>query len=265
MKVAAKNFERLGEDGNGEIERLLRKEGNEEVKYVRFRMTRPVLNFIENGSILQNKLFENIAVSVSFISVVGYDIASMNSSQIRERIIAEQESSAIKLIGKLCNQSFSSTLSLIANNETILKKIKRHFEVMSEMLVNHETCLAPVFLAIAGNNQEMGDWILANFLDLKKGNSHAKMVNEIVCSQLTHTHNRVSHVHHFILNIAIKEILHLHSSANLFQSTFKFLALLPFAETWTTSIHISALDFTTHQVSPSTKLHQYNNLLLKVT
>ncbi|KAL4506801.1 hypothetical protein ABPG72_001222 [Tetrahymena utriculariae] len=246
VKVAAKNFERLREDGNGDVEKLLRANYSQEVKFLRFRFTRPIINFIENGSVLQTKLFENIAISLSFISVMGYHTNMLNSQQITEKVISEQESSAIKLIGKLCNQSFSQTLNLIANNESILDKIKRHFEVMSLLLVNHEHCLAPVFLAIAGNNQEMGDWILTNFLDLNKVSSHAKMVSEIVCSQLSHTHKRVQKVHNFVLQAAVKEILTLHEvSSNQYQAAFHFNALLPFAETWATSIHISSLDFGT--------------------
>lgn len=60
----------------------------------------------------------------------------------------------------------------------------------------------------------MGDWILNKFLDLSKDSSHAKMVGEIVCSEILHTHKRVKQLHGFVLNTGIKEILSLSKAAN---------------------------------------------------
>lgn len=80
-------------------------------------MVRPVVNFVDSSSVLSSKLFENIAVSISFISINGYSASQISSSTIRRKMVSEQESSGINLIGKLCNKSFKHTVSLIANDE----------------------------------------------------------------------------------------------------------------------------------------------------
>jgi TRAP-type uncharacterized transport system substrate-binding protein len=45
-----------------------------------------------------------------------------------------------------------------------LHKFKNSFQTLSDLLVAYEKNLAPLILGIAQHNEEMGDWIIQNFL-----------------------------------------------------------------------------------------------------
>jgi len=60
-----------------------------------------------------------------------------------------------------------------------------------------------VFLAIAANNQEMGDWMIEDFLNLNRSSQHAKMVAEIISSAqqpMRTAFPRLQRMHIFILH-----------------------------------------------------------------
>lgn len=142
------------------------------VKFLKLRFRRPVVTFIEGQSLLSGSMYKNIAVSVSFLSVVGHDLSKQSPVvffwQQRQRIVEMQESSALQVIGKLCNQTFAQTLRTLANSPEIVAKIKGSFHSLSKLLITHEEWLQPVFLAIAAHNQAMGDWMISDFLQLSR-------------------------------------------------------------------------------------------------
>ncbi len=87
-----------------------------------------------------------------------------------------KKDSALHVLGQLCNPNYSDTLKILANKKDVVEKFKSSFEILSGILVTQENWLSPVFLAIAGNNTDMGNWLLDNFMDLKRNEVHAKMV-----------------------------------------------------------------------------------------
>ena len=136
-------------------------------------------------------------MSVSFLSITGID--SKRTTEITKKITETQEKYALQIISKLCNQQFTKTLEIIANDQNTISKVKSSFDTLSALLVQHEPWLTPIFLAIASHNSQMGDWIISRFLDLNKSREHAKIVTEIILSQDELIASRVLQLHRFIL------------------------------------------------------------------
>ena len=53
---------------------------------------------------------------------------------------------ALRVIGKLCDPSYTDTLNILANNQDVVQKIKMNFEMMQNILNNYKNWLVPVFL-----------------------------------------------------------------------------------------------------------------------
>ena len=199
VKVFRKNFQMINTSGGQiSLEESLKSLVCRKVKFIKLRFRRPVVTFVEGLSMLSNKTYKNVAVSISFLSISGYDTAKIPSN-MRSRLLNAQKTSALHVIGKLCNPLYVETLRTLANKKDVIEKIKMSFEALSAILVQQENWLSPVFLAIASYNQEMGYWIINKFLDLNKSQAHAKMVLEIILSSSEYSHQRLQNLYNFIL------------------------------------------------------------------
>jgi len=65
-------------------------------------------------SMLHGKTYKNVAVSISFISINGFDVKKLPN--IRKKLSDVQEASALQNISKLCNNQFTETLDVLAND-----------------------------------------------------------------------------------------------------------------------------------------------------
>ena len=70
---------------------------------------------MENLSYLNNKVWKNIFVSLSFLIIQGF-----NSNKLPINIIPAlheiQKNMALCVIGKLCDPTYTETLNILANN-----------------------------------------------------------------------------------------------------------------------------------------------------
>ena len=224
VKVFHKNFQQLSGGTSKSLEDSLGSLANKKVSYLKFRFRRPTVTFIEHLSLLTNKLYKNIAVSISFISISAFDTKKLPNT--RRKLMEVQENSALQVISKLCNHQFTETLGILANEKNVINKIRSSFDNLASLLMPHESWLAPVFLAIASHNPEMGDWIINKFLDLSRSREHAKLVGDIILIDSEHLFTRLGHLHNFVLS----EIRRLPLTGSKPESVNKFNALVPFIE-----------------------------------
>lgn len=184
---------------------------------------------------LHGKTYKNISVSISFISILGFDAKRL--PDVRKKLGLVQENSALQVMSKICSNQFPETMAILANEKAVVTKVKATFDHLSNLLIPNESWLGPVLLAIASHNQEMGDWIIQRFLDINKGKEHAKLVGEIVLSSPEFLYHRVKTVHNFVL-AELKKILLLSKT----DSTKKYNSLVPFIETYITCIRTLPVD-----------------------
>ena len=223
VKCLHKNFQTMTKS-DGTIDESLSSLAVKRVSCLKFRFRRPIITFMENTSMLSTKKYQNIAVSISFISILGYDVSKLPN--IRKKLVEAQEGSALQVVGKLCNQNFVQTLTTLANQESVISKIEQSFDLLASLLVPHESWLAPVFLAIATHNQKMGDWIIKKFLDTSRSKEHAKMVGEIILTNNDLLYNRLEGLNTFVLSELNKYV-----KLNTADSLNKFNSLVHFIET----------------------------------
>jgi hypothetical protein len=176
VKVFQKNFQRFENNTkkNVTLEELVQTLATKRVSVLRFRFRRPTVTFVESLSMLTGKTYKNVAVSISFISINGYDVNRLPN--IRKKLSDAQEASSLVNISRLCNNQFGDTLNVLANKPDVVNKIKGSFDGLTNLLVPHEGTLNPVILALASHNQELGDWIMGKFLDINRSKEHAKLI-----------------------------------------------------------------------------------------
>ena len=63
----------------------------------------------------------------------------------------------------------------------------------------YKTWLVPVFLAIATYNPEMGDWLTSKFLEFNRGDSHSKLVLDIILVWPKYSFKRIKMVYDCII------------------------------------------------------------------
>lgn len=237
VKVFKKNFYTLtmcsGKEKEGTLESCLKSLNNKQVKVIRLTFRRPTVTFIESMSMLSNKTYKNICVAISFLSITGYDVAKFPSS-IGNSLNETQKNTALQVLGKLCNSNYNETLNTLANRSDVIQKIKNSFDFLSNLLVMHENWLAPVFLAIA-HNQETGDFIINKFLDIEKASAHAKMILEIILSSPKHSFPRLLKLYSFIK----ERLLSQKKSPNMIQN---LSAILHFIDTLTSAFRLLSND-----------------------
>ena len=228
VKCLHKNFQTIRRMG-GNVEETITSLSTRRISYLKIRIRRPVITFIENTSWLASKKYDNVAISVSFISILGYDTTRL--PDIRQKLLKTQENSALRVLGELCNTKFSQTLATLANKDTLVSKIKLSYDSLASLLVPNEHWLTPVFLAIAIHNDEMGDWMMRKLLDTSRSREHAKVVGEIIACNINLLDSRLNLMSAFILEELKKYI-----SANTTDCLNKFNSLVNFIEIFCSSI-----------------------------
>lgn len=92
VKVFVKNFNTIrshqetelqsqtspNSDQSNEFETAFKSLSHRPVKFLKLRFRRPVVTFIEGQSLLSGSMYKNVAVSVSFLSVVGHDLSKQS-------------------------------------------------------------------------------------------------------------------------------------------------------------------------------------------
>ena len=239
VKVFKKNFQTFQPTSHGSLKDFSRLDlwlkslNSRQVKVIRLTFRRPIVTFVENLSMLSNKTYKNVCVAISFLSISGYDVAKI-PGYIFNSLLDIQKNSALQVLGKLCNSNYSETLNTLANRTDVIQKIKSSFDFLSNLLVMHDNWLAPVFLAIA-HNQETGDFIISKFLDVEKSAPHAKMVLEIILTNPTRAFPRLLQVYSFIKDKLTLQGKNPSSIQNL-------TSVLHFIDTWTAALRLLTND-----------------------
>ncbi|KAL4475099.1 hypothetical protein ABPG74_001795 [Tetrahymena malaccensis] len=213
VKVFVKNFARVN-DESGNIDKCIKSLSSPKVSYIKLRIIRPIITLIEDSSSFVNKQFGNIAISINFLSIIGYQVDHIapNLSQFIYKI---QTDSAIQILGKLCGKQmiinfsnnifikfniyfiaegmgFDKTIESISNDKQIIQKIKEGFECIESLISQYEQPISQLLISIALNNDEFADWIFDYLLDSNRNKTPlAKLLTEIIISQKQQYNDKV--------------------------------------------------------------------------
>lgn len=69
----------LTEKKNKKFENIFKPLQNNKVQVIKLRIRRPVVTFVEQNSMLVNKVYKNIAIGISFVSILGHDISKVQN------------------------------------------------------------------------------------------------------------------------------------------------------------------------------------------
>ena len=129
------------------------------IKFIKFRIRKPNITFMEATSQLANKQYQNIKVGISFISLIGYDLDKMPTQPLQELTQITKLTSQ-SLLGKICSPKFKTTLNDIAQNQQFITNIQNNFITVSDALITNETTLTPLIIGITKYNTQFADWVL---------------------------------------------------------------------------------------------------------
>ena len=115
------------------------------MKFLKFIIRRPHISFVEQLSYLHCKSWKNIFVSLSFLTLKGFNVNTLPLS-IVPHIHETQKNMALCVLGKLCDPSYTQTLKILANNQDMVSKVQQNFEMLQGILNNCKSWLVPVFL-----------------------------------------------------------------------------------------------------------------------
>ncbi|KAL4512083.1 hypothetical protein ABPG72_005085 [Tetrahymena utriculariae] len=184
VKVFVKNFARVN-DESGNIDKCIKSLSSPKVSYIKLRIIRPIITLIEDSSSFVNKQFGNIAISINFLSIIGYQVDHI-APNLFQFIYKIQTDSAIQILGKLCAEGmgFDQTIESISNDKQIIQKIKEGFECIESLISQYEQPISQLLICIALNNDEFADWIFDYLLDSNRNKTPlAKLLTEIIISQ----------------------------------------------------------------------------------
>ena len=85
---------------------------------------------MENSPLALKAGKNNNYFSVNYISVTGYDY-SKTVGNYSKLILREQKKTATEVMAQICSGEFSADLSIIANQEQTINKIKEHFDMLA--------------------------------------------------------------------------------------------------------------------------------------
>lgn len=92
------------------------------VQYLKFVIRRPNITFVENLSYSNGKSWQNIFISLSFLSISGFNVQKLPGS-VLPHLQQVQKNTALCVIGKLCDPSYTDTLNILANKKDVIEKI----------------------------------------------------------------------------------------------------------------------------------------------
>lgn len=241
VKVFVKNLQTIPGQHQS-IESSIASLYSQKIRFIKFRFRRPIVTMVENQSMLHGAQFKNVGLSVSFLSIVGFDIEKL-PEDFKYRIMSTQQNSALHILGALCNTAtFQQTLDLFSNNKQIIEQFQLVFATLTSLLISHEDQLSPIFLAISQYNQEIGDWMIDKFFTEMRSKQSSKMIQKIIVSSTKLSKLRVQKV----LKIIFTELKALQSLKALDKAASdRFDTLIPYIENLIIAIHISAQDIVT--------------------
>lgn len=90
VKVFGKNFQQFSSSDQPitDLESQFKTLGFKRVNYLRFRFRRPIATMVENLSFLSGKMYKNISVAISFLSVSGFEVGKLPIN-VRSKIIEQ--------------------------------------------------------------------------------------------------------------------------------------------------------------------------------
>lgn len=199
-----------------------------QVRFLSFRMRRPVFSCVESSTLLLKKC-SKVDLSVSFISVMAYDLALTQDVPLLMSGVFKLY--ALKLFSRICKPEYKETMAVIAHEPQVLAQLQASFEMLAALLHLHESWLAHVLSQLSRANTGMADWLLDNLLRLTRGPEHARLVNDIVQSDEQQVEQRTARLAGFVLQ-AIRE-LNEGSSANV---ASRFAPLISFVDVFSSII-----------------------------
>jgi len=124
VQVFRKNFMKIDNEGlivmtGGKLSDQIKSLNYPTVKYLRFSVRRPQITFVENYSCLVTKQWSNVSISISFLSITGYNVEHLPSA-ITPYLQMKQKYMALRVIGKLCDPNYTDTLNILANNSEVV-------------------------------------------------------------------------------------------------------------------------------------------------
>lgn len=109
------------------------KENSFQATYFKFRILKPQLIYFDKLSLLSKKNTKNCALSVNFVSIRGY-LCSSVEKVLQTNTFTLQEQISLQIITQLCSENFKDTISYLAQNESVLQKIKESFVTFQNLL-----------------------------------------------------------------------------------------------------------------------------------
>lgn len=134
VQVFRKNFMKIDNEGfiiilGAKLSEQIKSLNFPTVKYLRFIIRRPYITFVENYSCLVSKQWNNVSISISFLSISGYNVSKL-SNALCPYLQNIQKNMALRVIGKLCDPNYTDTLNILANNTEVVQKIQSNFEML---------------------------------------------------------------------------------------------------------------------------------------
>ena len=124
------------------------------------------------------KFNKTLTLCINYISLLGFDMSK--SSDHVGYIKQEQKKSALEVLSIICSGDFQQILKVIANQKQTIEKMKKSFSLLASLVSIKKNLIEPTFIAISSYNNEMGDWIISQFLNNSSIYKHAALVGEIV-------------------------------------------------------------------------------------
>ena len=192
------------------------------VRFICLRLRRPVFSCIESSTLLLKKCTK-VEMSISFISIMGYDMSVIEDVPLLMAGVFKLY--ALKLFSRISKPEYVNTMSVIANEPQVLAQLQASFEMLAELLHLHESWLALVLSQLSKANTEMADWLLDNLLRLTRGPEHARLVNDIIQSDPSLVQSRLTRLSNFVLHSI--QHLNLSSTADL---SSRYASLITFID-----------------------------------
>lgn len=204
------------------------------IKFLKLTVKRPVVSFIEGLSALSSKNYNNLCFSLSFLSIMGYDVAKLPSG-IEKRCKELSRKASLTVLSKLFNESFISTMNKLANEPSFVSRIKNNFKQIASLMDQYGDLVSSINYIMAANNEELGDWMIEYFLTNGIKDGHAKLISQILLCNASKTYDRLQ----TILKSVLKQIGEVKGLGIVPEGVIILNRLFPFIENFCTSIDAS--------------------------
>eukprot|EP00347_Sterkiella_histriomuscorum_P017580 403348792 len=195
------SFQGSAENVHGQIldviQHKLQSIQNFKIKYIKFCMRRNILTCLENSP-LSTKFTKPVAFGINYISLLGYDLTKVGD--YLTHLKQEQKKTALEVLSIICSGDFKSILKVIAQQPKTIEKMKESFNMLASLVSVKENLIEPTFIAISTYNNEMGDWIINQFLKSPNLNKHASLIGQIIICNKTELPRRLRLLQDHVIN-----------------------------------------------------------------